>query len=154
MTSIRRGQRERRILCVDDYAPGLEVRKALLEHWGYTVVTAASAEEALATLKSKTIHGMVLDYCLPGMNGGELLQIVKAEWPHMPVILLSGYARIPHRVKNSADCYMRKGDPNEELRRALEELFAAGGRRMVVEHTRKLVARAGEVLRRKQKSAG
>jgi len=154
MSPIRRGQRNCRILCIDDYAPGLEVRKALLEHWGYTVLTASTGEEALQILKNRTIHGIVLDYCLPGMNGGEILKKVKAEWPHVRVVLLSGYPRIPHRVKNSADCYMRKGDPNEQLRRALAELFGSGTRQVVVQQTRKLVARAGAVLRRSNKKAG
>ncbi len=149
MSPIRKGQRERRILCIDDYAPGLEVRKALLEQWGYSVTTASTGEAALDILKNKTIHGIVLDYCLPDMNGGEILKIVKAEWPHVPVVLLSGFTRIPHRVKSSADCYMRKGDPNQQLRRVLAELVESGPRHVVVEQTRKLVARAGEVLRRK-----
>jgi ketosteroid isomerase-like protein len=49
---------------------------------------------------------------------------------------------------------MSKGDPNEQLRRALAELFETGTRHVVVEQTRKLVARAGEVLRRNHKTAG
>jgi len=154
MSPMRRGKRDYRILCIDDYAPGLEVRKALLEQWGYTVATAATGEEALQILKSRTIHGIVLDYCLPGMNGGEVLKIVKTEWPQVRVVLLSGYPRIPHRVKNSADLYMRKGDPNERLRRALVELLDSGTRQAVVQQTRKLVARAGAVLRRSHKKAG
>ncbi|MGZ4824801.1 MAG: response regulator [Terriglobales bacterium] len=158
MTSKARfAKRQHHILCIDDYAPGLEVRTALLEKWGYSVSTAGSAEDGLTAIRQGDVDLIILDYCLPGMNGGELLKIVKADWPGVRVVLLSGYPRISHKVKTSADAFLRKGDPNEYLRSVLANLLETGTRRMVtrsVEETRKLVARASTALRRNQKSAG
>jgi CheY-like chemotaxis protein len=156
-SKARFAKRKHRILCIDDYAPGLEVRKALLEKWGYFVLTAGSAEDGLSVLSQGAVDLIILDYCLPGINGGELLKIVKTDWPGVRVVLLSGYPRISHKVRTSADAFLRKGDPNEYLRSVLAQLLETGTRRMVtrsVEQTRKLVARASSALHRNQKSAG
>src|SRR6266705_2917311 len=109
-------KRKHHILCIDDYAPGLEVRKAILEKWGYSVSTAATGEEGIAFLACRVVDAVIVDYSLPGINGGEVVSTAKAHWPDVRVILLSGYPRIPYNVRHSADAFLRKGDPNERLR--------------------------------------
>lgn len=52
---------------------------------------AANGEEALKILARETIHVVVLDVLMPGMNGIEVLQKIKVEYPLVEVILLTGH---------------------------------------------------------------
>jgi CheY-like chemotaxis protein len=83
------------ILCVDDEENPRTLRKLILEKQGYQVITAASGLEALEVL-SRTIVNLVLsDQMMPGMTGAQLTKSVKAMWPAMPVVLISGVNEIP-----------------------------------------------------------
>ncbi len=84
------------ILCIDDDASGLLIRKLLLEAAGYQVFTALSGAEGLEILASRgtgqgAIAAVILDYQMPGMNGGEVAVQIRQILPHLPIILLSGY---------------------------------------------------------------
>jgi len=55
------------ILCVDDEAGALLIRKTLLEHAGYAVLTAVNAKDALAVFTAQRIDLVVSDHLLPGV---------------------------------------------------------------------------------------
>ncbi len=38
---------------------------------------------------------MITDHAMPKMTGMQLIAEIKAAWPHLPVILASGYAELP-----------------------------------------------------------
>jgi PAS domain S-box-containing protein len=61
----------------------------------YHAIGAPHAEEALRVLLQPTvqIHLMLADVVMPGMSGRELIKHARHIRPHMPVLLLSGYAR-------------------------------------------------------------
>ena len=54
--------------------------------------TAASAEEALKSLESRTYDLIITDLSMPGMSGEDLLGFVKVYAPKTPVIFISGSA--------------------------------------------------------------
>jgi CheY-like chemotaxis protein len=83
------------ILCVDDEETPRTLRKLILQKQGYQVVTAASGAEALEVLNRTRINLVLSDHMMPGMTGTELTKSVKAIWPTMPVILISGVNEIP-----------------------------------------------------------
>jgi len=62
--------RSRTVLCVDDERIGLRVRKIMLESRGYTVLTANSGDEGLKMFDENHVDVVVLDYFMPGLNGG------------------------------------------------------------------------------------
>jgi CheY-like chemotaxis protein len=64
--------------------------KALLEMSGYSVTTAASAEEGLGRLTTCRFDAVLLDYEMPGMNGCDVAFEIKRVRPELAVILLSG----------------------------------------------------------------
>ena len=69
---------------------------AMLEDLGYEVIEATSGEQALRMLRrDRQIDLVITDQLMPGMTGTQLLEAVKAEWPHMPAILATGYAELP-----------------------------------------------------------
>ena len=60
------------VLCVDDEAIGLRVRKIMLESHGFNVLTANSGQQGLTVFDDNTVDLVVLDYYMPGMNGGDV----------------------------------------------------------------------------------
>lgn len=68
-----------RILIVDDNAVNLKMMRVLLTGEGYTVRTAADAEEALVTVRDFAPRLIVMDIQLPGMDGLTLTRKLKAD---------------------------------------------------------------------------
>jgi len=58
-------------------------------------VEAGSGEEALGHLEKSGFDLLITDQAMPRMTGVQLLEIVAARWPGLPVILATGYAEIP-----------------------------------------------------------
>ncbi|MHC4203799.1 MAG: response regulator [Planctomycetota bacterium] len=52
-----------------------------------------SGEDALEILKQKEVHVIVVDIVMPGMDGLELLKIVKKKYPKIVSMVISGYAQ-------------------------------------------------------------
>jgi CheY-like chemotaxis protein len=96
------------ILCVDDEPNSLILRKLVLEKAGYRVLTASSANQALEVLSSSSRIDLVLsDQLMPGGTGTDLARQVKARFPRIPIILISGVNEIPPDADN-ADLFMSK----------------------------------------------
>lgn len=66
------------ILLVDDSATILMSMSGILKQAGYTVVTAASGDAALAVLKTTKPNLVITDLNMPGMNGIEFIKAAKA----------------------------------------------------------------------------
>ena len=94
-------QRRAVILCVDDEENPLVLRKLVLQKAGYEVLTARSAKEALELTASGRVDLVLSDHLMPGMNGTELAQQIKAERPNLPVILISGVNELPPGSANA-----------------------------------------------------
>jgi CheY-like chemotaxis protein len=69
-----------------------ELLSSALERNGFEVVTAGSAEEALA-LASPSFQILLSDISLPGMSGVQLARQLRGTLPALRVLLMSGYAR-------------------------------------------------------------
>jgi len=100
----------RTVLCVDDEAIGLQVRKILLEREGYRVLTASNGAEGLSLFQQHQIHAVVLDYSMPGMDGGQVAAAMRQSNPKVPILLLSAYVSLPEEVLAHVDRYLTKGD--------------------------------------------
>ena len=98
------------ILCVDDEAVGLSIRKILLERAGYRVLTAADGASGLELFAAHPVDAVVLDYSMPGMHGGEVAKKMRQSKPEVPILLLSAYLDLPAEVTSLADLYMTKGE--------------------------------------------
>ena len=79
------------ILLVDDNRDGLLVRRCLLEEIGCRVQIALNGEEGLKLFQAGKFDVVVTDYRMPRMNGGELIQRIRALEPNARIILLSGF---------------------------------------------------------------
>lgn len=86
------------ILIVDDDEGMRDTLTAILRH-DYQVVAAASAEAALPVVKHERVDLMLLDVRLPGMNGLEMLKIVKDQAPQIEVIVISAVSEVETAVQ-------------------------------------------------------
>jgi DNA-binding NtrC family response regulator len=81
------------VLVVDDEADIRAVMAEVLEVQGYTVLQAADAPQALRLLHDNRPDMLVTDIGLPnGMNGRQLADQVRVQWPQLPVLMVTGYA--------------------------------------------------------------
>jgi CheY-like chemotaxis protein len=110
------------LLCVDDETIGLQVRKIILERQGYRVLTATEGAAGLDVFHAHEVDAVVLDYYMPGMNGGTVASQMKLSKPGVPIILLSAFLTMPESVMQSVDAFIVKGDSPEVLLAKIAEL--------------------------------
>ncbi len=82
------------ILVVDDESTFGRLIRDHLERAGHQTIGAASAEEAIEVLKTRTPDLMLLDVHMPGMTGLELLQLLRREGRLPPTIVMSAYGQL------------------------------------------------------------
>jgi CheY-like chemotaxis protein len=94
MNTDARGNGEwvRKVLLVDDEKMVLEVGVAILQRLGHAVIPAQSGEEALEQYagNQESIGCVVLDLSMPGMDGRETFEKLRALNPELPIIIASG----------------------------------------------------------------
>ena len=90
-----------RILIVDDVAENLELLDHVLTDAGYEVDRALDGEAALEEINRHAPELILLDIMMPGLNGYELCQQLKAcpQTRDIPVIFISALAEINNKVK-------------------------------------------------------
>jgi signal transduction histidine kinase len=113
------------VLVVEDNAEVAGVTVALLEQLGYRTLFADNASTALARLKGRDKIDLVLsDIVMPGaMNGIELAGEIRRQYPHLPVLLTSGYSESA-RAAEARYPILRKPFELADLVRALGEAMA------------------------------
>lgn len=89
-----------KILIVDDEA---ELRRSLADvvetDGSYESVEAANGEEAMVRVRSGDINLVLTDLAMPKMDGGELVDAMRAFNPEIPVVVMTGYATVENAVE-------------------------------------------------------
>jgi DNA-binding NtrC family response regulator len=86
------------ILLVDDDIKMKSTVAEFLHHEGFKIVTAMNGRDAIDLLEKNQVNVALLDIKLPDIDGVELLKQITARKPHIPVIMISGYATIDKAV--------------------------------------------------------
>ncbi|HQB13680.1 MAG TPA: sigma-54 dependent transcriptional regulator, partial [Syntrophales bacterium] len=128
-----------RILVVDDEINMQVVLRAMLKKEGYEVFTAPDGREALKVLADDDIDVVVTDLKMPNLDGMGLLERVAADYPAVPVIMITAHGTVATAVdalKKGAFDYVTKPFEQDELknvvlkaiktRRLSDEEFVAG----------------------------
>ena len=84
---------KRAVLFVDDDETVLKSIERCLTDESFDKYYAKSGDDALEILQREEVHVIVVDVVMPGMDGLELLKIVKIEYPNIVSLVLSGYAQ-------------------------------------------------------------
>ncbi len=110
-----------RVLCIDDQVENLRVRAMLLEQFGCEVVQVQDHQSALREVTQDDIDLIVIDYHLAaGATGDAIARDVRVLNPQLPMIMLTGDAKLPESASESVDEVLIKGASNP---RALLDLI-------------------------------
>ncbi|GBE06610.1 MAG TPA: response regulator [Nitrospirae bacterium] len=88
-----------RIMVIDDEKVVGDMARMTLEQEGYTVETFLSAEPALERLKEEKFNVVVTDYKMKGIDGMEVLRIVKELYPETVVIMITAFANLDAAIE-------------------------------------------------------
>jgi CheY-like chemotaxis protein len=91
------------VLIVEDEPDLLDVASSLFLSMGYDVMTASSGSDALNVLASRDVDILFTDVVMPnGMNGLELANYTRTNYPNVKVMLVSGYPQLALGLDRSA----------------------------------------------------
>ena len=118
------------VLVVDDEADIRELVAGILADEGYAVRTANDSESALAAVRARKPALLILDIWMAGggMDGLELLDLVKALDGDLPVIMISGHGNIETAVsaiKRGAYEFLEKPFKSDRLLLVVERALEA-----------------------------
>ncbi len=98
MIVSRMSDKLHRILIVDDDVDILANLSDILGDIGYETVTASSGPKALEKIDETNVSGdcrfdlCLVDFKMPGMDGVELLELIRSKQPKLPAIMITAYA--------------------------------------------------------------
>lgn len=115
------------VLVVDDERAMREFLAVLLEKEGHNVMTASDGEQALRIVAEQPLDLVISDVRMPKVDGIALLAGIRAQHPHLPVILVTAYASSDSTIRAmqlGADDYLTKPFRLDELRLVVEKALA------------------------------
>jgi CheY-like chemotaxis protein len=85
----------RTVLVVEDNPDLASFTVSILEGYGYSTRYAANAADAIVIIEAgETVDAVFSDIVMPGpMNGLQLASLLRVQYPHLPVVLASGYSQ-------------------------------------------------------------
>ena len=114
------------ILCIDDNRPGLLARTELLKMRGYNVIPVTGHSSALKAITEQQVDLAVIDYHLAEDSNGELVaQDIRAMYPDLPLLMLTGDPNVPQSARDSVDVCIIKGvEPVSTLLSVIKTLLS------------------------------
>jgi PAS domain S-box-containing protein len=110
------------ILAVDDEKSGLHFRKLILEHAGYSVLSADDVDGALQLFRAHPIDLVITDHLLGRKTGTEMSAQMKRLKPTVPIVLLSGTHGVPEPLEH-ADAFLSKTEGPEQMLETIQRLL-------------------------------
>jgi len=122
------------ILVIDDDADAREIAHRLLLRSGFSVVTAASGPDGLRLARWERPAVILLDIMMPGMDGWEVLRLLKADpdLRSVPVMIMSMVNEPVRGLSLGAEAYMTKPVSTTYLLQKLHEVARQSPRRRIV----------------------
>lgn len=114
------------LLVVDDEELILVSARVMFRDLGYEVLTARKGSEALSILKEKQVDLILTDMIMPGMSGRQLFDELHKTYPHIPVILTSGFSQeqdIAAMKEKGLKAFIQKPYTRRNISRVLREIL-------------------------------
>ncbi len=112
------------ILCIDDDPNILILQKEILETHGYTVFVASDGPTGIKLASENAVDLVILDFRMPGMDGGQVAETLFKEQPDLPVLMCTAYlGALPEPLRWLAAGCLDKGEV-ELLLSAVRDLIA------------------------------
>ncbi len=116
---------DHKILIVDDVEGNRTVVCRRLESLGYSIHAVDSGQKALEFIRTGKPDLILLDYMMPGMNGIEVLKVIRRDWQieNLPVIMLTARAEaeaVVEALEAGADDYISKPIDFDVLKARIE----------------------------------
>lgn len=120
-----------KLLLIDDHAVVRRGLRAILEDElpDVEIHEAGTAREGMDYLHRNSADALILDLGLPDRNGFDVLKSVHAEWPRMPVLILSMHGENQfgvRTIKAGASGYLNKASAPENIAAAVKKVLNGG----------------------------
>ncbi len=138
----------KKILVVDDEDFIRDNLERILDEEGYDLYLASNGREALNLTKREDIDLILLDLNLPDIDGIELLKKIKDDFPHILVIIITGYASVESAVqalKLGAYDYIKKPFKADAIKLIVRLAIETQGLKREVDILRKQNRRLGGI---------
>ena len=127
-------EKKKRILVIDDQPSELKMVKMVLEGADYDVVCVHSGREGVELINNSTFDLVLIDVIMPDMGGMMVLGEIKKTNPHLPVVMMTGYASVSmavQAIKLGALDYLVKGLTPLKLISSIESALAKAKKEMM-----------------------
>lgn len=99
---------KKRILIADDEETVRILLAEALKFYGYEIDVVENGVEAMSHIEKKSYDLVITDYIMPKMDGLELTQRIKAKYPHIPILIITGNAPVRDLLKYGATACIMK----------------------------------------------
>lgn len=117
-------KQKKNILIIDDDKSILQIFTYILKKQGYDIGTAETGQEAMERLQNQRYDLALIDIKLPDTNGTDLLTKMRATYPKMLKIIITGFPSLEDAtqvIERGADAYLVKPINAEELVKTIAE---------------------------------
>ena len=119
------------VLVVDDERGPRESLRMILR-LRYEVLMASDAAEALEILRSRPVDLVTLDLKMPGMQGEEVMRIVRREFPHVEIVIVTGHGSLEsatEALRSGVGDYLQKPFDVVQVNQAVARCVGRQGQR-------------------------
>jgi CheY-like chemotaxis protein len=115
------------VLCIDDEEPIRVLLEDCLTHFNHRVITAASGEQGIKLFRmahqdKQPFEVVITDFGMPKMDGHHVARTIKAEFPHTPIIMMTGWGTLikeNNKIVPEVDAMVSKPPCMQELNELL-----------------------------------
>jgi DNA-binding response OmpR family regulator len=119
-----------KVLSIDDDIAMTELTAMLLRTYGFDVLTANFARDAIQIVREQHPQAVILDLMMPDMDGRQVCRAIR-EFSNVPIIILSALndpETVASALDSGADDYLVKPVPSDVLAAHLNRLIKRTGR--------------------------
>jgi YesN/AraC family two-component response regulator len=138
-----------KILVVDDEKIICRGCEKILSDAGYGVKTTLSAKNALDMLKEEAFDIVITDLKMPEMSGTELLKIIKQNYPHISVIVITGYSTVETAIEAmqlGAFDYLPKPFTSDQVNVVIQKVLERKNLLEEAERGKKEISKAQQII--------